>query len=233
MATPVFTPPRNPSDPFSEPLTPQVSAMRSHRGNDLTQTFGLTYLRTVRADWQVLDEDEKDQLESFFTSLPGQVGPFLWRTPEKVPSPIDSIVLIDSTGSGSGAPPYTANVQITWFDALGETKPSTIRQFAVPNDELLRVTVPVFPLGVSGWRLYWNLDPSAPELIGDITTSRTFLQAGALLPSGLPPTENDLFPQKVFLVSGEIPKAQRSGDNWRFSINLSEQTFVQGSPIFG
>lgn len=233
MATPVFTPPRNPSEPYSEPLIPQVSAIKSHKGYDLTQTFGLTYLRTVRADWNVLTEDEKDQLESFFTGLDGQVGPFLWATPEKVPSPIDTPILIQGVGTGSGEAAYTAAIQMTWFDGTGETKPSSLRTQAIAIDVFLQVTVPVFPLGVTGWRLYWNVSPATPGLIGSITTSRTFTQTGPLIPGVGVPTVNDLSPQKVFLVAGEIPKAQRSGDHWRFSINLAEQTFVQGSPIFG
>lgn len=220
---PTFTPPINPSFLYDESREILVDRVEMHRGYDQVRPLNVRTRRRPVLIWRVLTETQKDEIDSFFTTLNGTNGPFEWTPLDKVPSPSGRAPTLSQVAGGSlGADTYY--VVYTWYhSANGETMESARASIAKLANYYIRVSVPVFPAQAEGWRVYVSTTSGSEKIEATITDSRTWTQSAALSGSTDPPTSNTLTGPVKWVLSGPIDKRRIHVNRWTMTARFEEQ----------
>ena len=228
MTIPTFAPSRGPS--FGDELTATARAdvQSSHKGYELSRPLGLRPLPSIPVTWKALTRTEMDEIVSFFKGLNGSRGPFYYTPPQTVTSPNGMTPTLSEVTGGSLTGQGTYYVQFTWYRTSGglETLGSKEASFAVADNKLLTVTVPVLELGVTEWRVYVGATSGDCELQSGTVTTRTWtMDTGGRDTGGAnPPTTNTLQAPRLFTYDGSLREIRRAPNVFALRTSFQEQT---------
>lgn len=223
MTLPVFAPSKNPSFAPLSRFTPRVDRQTSEKGYDITKPNGLEDDEGISLEWKVLTKNEVDEITSFFRSLNGADGPFEWTPLDNFESPLGRGPEVANLLAGSlAADEYF--VTYTWYDAtLGETLPSKETAFDKAANNVITVTVPVFPPGVQSWRIYASLATGTETLQDTVTDARLWVMPTTGLVSGAAmPSANTLSGPLVWK-RGPLTVSKISAGRFRATVDLKRQ----------
>lgn len=230
MTTPTFSPPINPSFPVSHSPEWREDGFRSVKGYDQGVVHGPRSLDSIPLIWKVVTGDELDEILSFFDSLNGATGPFFWTPIDNVRNPLGMTPVLGQVAGGSLVSQGTYFVQFTWYDTSsgGETKGSKQASFAVSDNFLLTVNVPVFPLAVSEWRVYVGVSSGDCELQAGTETTRTWTMPGSGRVAGgaNPPAADDLTLPLLWKHDGRPQYAKIGPDRYQLTMTFFQQTAI-------
>lgn len=228
MAIPVFAPTIGPSFGIARPNTYRSDVQTSHKGYEMMRPLGLRKISPINVTWQALKKPQLDEIISFFDSLNGSLGPFSYTPVDTVTGPEGITPALSQVVGGSltSQPPYF--VTFTWHQTTGtlETTKSKEATFTVDDNKLLTVTVPVFPLGVSEWRVYCGIVTGDTEIQAGTETTRTWtMPVGGRVAGGAnPPTTNDLSVSRFFTFSGTLTDTLIAPGIYSLATTFNEQT---------
>lgn len=161
-------------------------------GNQISIAIANKTLRAWQFHYRAFTRDAHDYLMGFYNAEVGSGGRFLYQLPEFVPSPFEAPVL--EAIAGGVQPQRSITVRFTWLNDAGETKASPTGTLLVPANNLLKVTLPVFPAGASKAIIYAAQDDPGNEQsqVTLVDNDRFWIQPDAplLLLTTSPPTEN-------------------------------------------
>lgn len=105
-------------------------------------------LRTWALRWKVATASEAETLHAFYREMVGAAGSFYFVTSDPVPRPVAAPTMGQSlAGALAGRTRYA---KFSWADGTNETTPSVnYGTLAVSVNNVLTVTVPAFPTGVT------------------------------------------------------------------------------------
>lgn len=222
MTTPTFSPPVQPSFTPQTAHNYRLDPLSTPKGYDITRTMGIRPLDTVNLEWKVLSKPELDEILSFFEGLNGAPGPFYWTPLDNVRDPLGMTPALDEVAGGSLTSQGTYYVQFTWYQTTGglESRGSAEASFAVQDNFLLTVTVPVFPLSVTEWRVYVGISSGDCELQAGTETTRMWTMPGSGRVSGTanPPASSTLTVPLIWRIAGR-PLVRKIAPN-RFSLGM-------------
>ena len=221
--TATFAPTRNPSFPYDVELTDRIDVTQFGKGYVQTRPHGLRPLRRVRLRWNVLTKDERDYIEDF--AYRNRAEAFYWEPLDEEFSPLATTATLSQTSGGSLLA-RTYSVKYAYYDnTSGEvTKPSSAATLAISANNLVKVTVPVFPPSADRVRIY-AVETPGTETLQDTVTTRTWTEpTGGLISGSALPTTNTL---KVALIWRfvESPRFQKFKAN-RYSCETRLQELV-------
>lgn len=216
-----FAPSVNPSFPVSESHEFREDGFRSPKGYDLGRVMAVRPVHSVPLLWKVVDRNQLDEILGFFDQLNGATGPFFWTPLDNVRSPNGMTPTTGEVAGGSLTSQPTYYVQFTWYDTSsgGETLGSLEASQVVQDNFQLTVEVPVFPMGVTEWRVYVG-DTSGDCELQATVTDRQWTMPGARASGGAnPPASNDLSLPLLWKHDGN-PRVSKIGPN-RFRLGMT------------
>ena len=227
--SPEFIPPIAPSLPYSYRLDRRVKVFRSLKGYEQVSPRAKLPMRTENPVWREISDDAIDYIISFFEQFEGQGGPFYWRPPKKIPSPLGNGPVLSkvSGASGSGA---SYSFLYAWHDATSgtTTKASQSRTITRSAGELVHLQVPTLPRGVDSVKIYAGATPGT-ETLEDTITETTWTEPTSGFPAGGgadPETTNGLRPLLRWVLMSDIePTMSRSCNAWNLELLFAERRF--------
>lgn len=141
-----------------------------------------------------LRTDSRDACEyflSFYRRNRGAAARFYMEWPELVPSP-DAAPVLEAIAGGTQAQ-RTITARFAWKNTVGTTKASPTGSLLIPANNLIKVTVPVYPANVTQAVIYAaEDDPGNEEEQATLTNTFSWTQPDAALLTGTadPPTAN-------------------------------------------
>jgi hypothetical protein len=169
------------------------------------------------------DRTPYEYITSFLNRHVGPAGRFLCTWPEFVPSPDATPVLTAVTGGTQGS--RTMYVKYAWKTALGLTRPSTVQNLTVPANNLLKVTVPVFPPSVTQAVIYATQGTVGTEVEQAVIAALTWTQPDAALLTGTaaPATTNTARETPLCKLTEDGFSTQRlAGQTYEVTLDLEE-----------
>lgn len=228
MAIPVFSPTIGPSFGIARANTYRADVQTSHKGYEMMRPLGLRKVPPINVTWQALKKPELDEIVSFFDGLNGSLGPFSYTPVDTVTGADGMTPTLSEVTGGSLTSQGTYYVRFTWYQTTGtlETTGSKESSFAVADNKLLTVTVPVLPLGVTEWRVYVGAVTGDAELQAGTETTRTWtMPVGGRVSGGAnPPTVNDLKVSRFFTFSGTLTDTLIAPGIYSLATTFNEQT---------
>lgn len=233
MSIPTFAPSIGPSYEVQTQETYPADVQTSHKGYEVSRPLALRSIPPIQLQWKALKKPQLDEIKSFFDGFNGARGPFYWTPIDSVTAPIGRAPELGQVAGGALAGQGTYYVQYTWHQTSGglETEGSKEASFAVSDNNLLTVTVPVFPLGVGEWRVYVGTSPGDAELQSGTVTERTWtMPAGGRDAGGAnPPATNTLEVPRIFTHAGALQTTLLAPGIYSASIVLQQQTAAGGA----
>lgn len=228
MAIPIFTPTIGPSFDIARINRYRADVQTSHKGYEMMRPLGLRKVPPINVTWKALKKPELDEIVSFFDALNGSLGPFSYTPVDTVTGPDGATPALAQVSGGSLTSQAPYFVTWTWYQTSGtlETRKSKEATFTVSDNNLLTVGVPVFPLGVTEWRVYVGVATGDTEIQAGTETTRTWtMPAGGRVAGGAnPPTTNDLSVSRFFTFSGTLTDTLIAPGIYSLSTTFNEQT---------
>jgi len=219
-----FAPGVNPEFPFGlEPIwnVDEIPAIKPYVAR---VPRGLREISTASLVYPALTRRQKEYILSFFRELRGPASDFLWTPPDAVDGPLHRGPDLDQV-TLAGAPGSSRNyiVKFTWYDpATGqETEASPVSTITVTSGKVLVITVPVFPLGVSAFRVYAGTVLDS-EWTQGYSTLRTWTEpvTGLLTTTSLAPGANNLKPAMKWAFLRMSKPQKVTSNRWRMQLDF-------------
>jgi len=228
MTTPTFLPPVQPSFSPQTQHNLRLDPMSTPKGYDITRTLGVRWLDSVALEWKVLAKPELDEILSFFEGLNGAPGPFFWTPLDLVRDPLGMTPVLGDVAGGALTSQGTYFVQFAWYQSSGglESRGSKEASFAVQDNFLLTVTVPVFPLGVTEWRIYVGAVTGDAELQAGTETTRIWTMPGTGRVAGgaNPPAASTLTVPLIWRLGGGATVRKIAPNRFSLGLEFLQQT---------
>ena len=228
MAIPVFSPTIGPSFGIARTSRYRADVQTSQKGYEMMRPLGLRKVPPIQVTWQALKKPELDEIVGFFDSLNGSLGPFSYTPVDTVTGPDGVTPALSEVTGGALTSQGTYYVRFTLYQTSGtlETTGSKEASFAVADNKLLTVTVPVFPLGVTEWRVYVGAVTGDAEIQAGTEATRTWTMpvGGRVVGGANPPITNDLKVSRFFTFSGQLQDTLIAPGIYSLSTVFNEQT---------
>ena len=174
-------------------IKPEYRVVEDERelGNTTSTAVSRTARRNITMTMTATTRSAYGYMMSFFNRNVGPAGRFTFSWAEFVPSP-DAGPVLTAVESGD-QPARTIFVKFAWKNSVGTTEASPATSLAIPDDELIKVTLPFYPPSVTQAVIYATQGSAGTELEqATLTTDRTWTQNNGELSTspGDPPTEN-------------------------------------------
>lgn len=221
-----FDPGTTPEMPFTRPLQWPVDEQGFIKPYYQALPKALNPVQAPVSTIWVLTQDQWEYVESFFREIGGPAGDFFWTPPRPISGPMHrGPDLSEVTVGGAPGSTRTYWARYTWFHpTLGvETKPSPASSLEVQAGNVLRVTVPIFPIRVPAFRIYVGTVEGS-EWAQGYSTVRTWDEptTGIVEPTTAPPSANNFkVPQHWGLVGGIEPPLVTS-NRYRVELRFRE-----------
>lgn len=227
---PTFSPPVGPSFVFAVRHQRRVRSFHSEAGYERITVENLRDPRLVRVQWNALTLDQLDETLSFFDQFEGRGGPFYWKLPAVRPvrSPLGLSPILDVTTSGSLLE-RNYYVAFSWYSSTltQETRISAESMKVVDDNQLIVVSVPIYPAGVDRARIYASETSGSLTLQATITTTEWTEPGTGLVAGASPPTSNNLVPLIPWVVaSHEVVEAIVHPSIYRLDMEFLEQHVI-------
>lgn len=224
MPNPVFEPPVNPSFDWIPSATFPIERRTTIAGYDASRRTGLRKLRRAELNWKALSSNQLDYIESFFDQFDGDTGPFDWKPISPVRSPSGQTPALTETPSGSLAS-RIYNVSFTLGGGSdGETLQSDPEEITVSANNVLVVTIPTLPNGVTEWRVYAVEPPGARTLQATVSGSLSWQEPDTGLVVGImPPSANTLNPLITWQLAERFQPRKYTARLWSLQLVFLEQ----------
>ncbi len=225
MTAPTFAPSVNPSYEVPTRHRPRVDTTRTIKGYDLVRVHGVRFGVGMSLGWRSISKTVLDEILSFFEALNGSVGPFYWVPLDKVRSPLGVSPALSSVAGGSLTSQGTYYVQFTWANSTEsqESLPSKEASLAVADNNLLVVTLPVFPVGADRANIYVGQSSGAEDEQG-YTESRTWtMPTGGIIVGDAVPTASDLKPPLLWRLAAEPEETKISAGRYNLALQFERQ----------
>lgn len=165
-------------------------------GNVKSYAVAQRELRSFGVQYRAFTRAASEYWRSFFQRNVGPAARWLWTLPEYVPTP-DAGPTLEAVVSGNQAE-RTIFVLFAWKNANGTTLGGAASSLLVPANNLIRVTVPIFPASVNQAVIYATQGAAGTEQEQvTMTNVRTWTQPNGdlLLATTDPPTTNTALEQ--------------------------------------
>lgn len=159
----------------------------------------------------------------FYRRHVGPAGRFWFELPEFVADP--SAPPVVEAVSGGSLSSRTYLVSIAWLGAAGETLASELASLTIPANELIKVTLPVYPNNVSKARIYATAGASGTEVQqAELTDVREWTEptSGLVTGTGSPASVNTATDVSLCKFEGENFQVQR-GQGLFYEVSASIQ----------
>lgn len=178
--------------------------------------------------WSVMEQGELDYVLSFFHDLGGPAEPFHWTPPVKVWAAHRAPDADTRVSGALGSRTYDA--RFTWYDSdTGqESTPSPAVNFAVPANEVLELTLPKFPSGVSKARIYAGDELDDMWLQPAVAETRFWVEpdTGLVSATSLAPSTNTLALTGIYqLVEQTLQHRMIGPGKWSLQLTIGERHF--------
>jgi hypothetical protein len=169
------------------------------------------------------DRTPYEYIASFFQRHVGPAGRFFYAWPEFVASP-DAAPTLTAVVSGAQAE-RTIFCKFAWQTALGITRASPAASLTIPLNNLIVVSLPVFPPSVTEAVIYATQGAAGTEVEQTTVTARTWTQPDGALLTGTdaPQTTNTAREIPTCKLIGNGFRAQRGpGATYLITLDLEE-----------
>lgn len=166
------------------PIKPEFQVVEDPRelGNVKSIAIAQKALRRYQLEYLCRDRTAYEYIDSFVHFQVGPAGRFSYVLPEFVSTPFGVPLLSAISGGTQGS--RTIRVQYAWQTDLGRTRASTVGVLAVPANNLLKVTLRVFPPSVVDAVIYATEGGSGTEQEQAVVQALTWTQPDAALLTG-------------------------------------------------
>lgn len=192
-------------------------------GNRTSTAISEKSLRQFRAYYRAKTRAAQEYVRSFFQRHVGPAGRFYFQWPEYVASP-DKVPTLEAISGGSQAE-RTITVRYAWKNTNGTTNASPIGSLLVPVNNLIKVTVPVYPPSIAQCLIYASQTGSGTEEEqATLTGPKTWTQPDAALLTGTadPPSANTALETPLCKLYGGYSLVRREGTTYNLSLTLEE-----------
>jgi hypothetical protein len=220
-----------------ETFTPEAHGLHLQRGYPIEPTFqveederelgNITSVavadkprRVLRMRWVADTRAASEYVISFFLRHKGSAGRFYYAWPEFVPSP-DAAPTLEAVVSGAQAE-RTVTARIAWKNSAGRTLASPVGTLLIPANNLVKITVPVYPPSVSECVIYASDTGGTPQQQTILAGPLTWTQPDALLllATADPPTANTATETPLMKAVGEPPYRITRGIGTTYEITM-------------
>lgn len=224
---PIFSPTIGPSFGLTRQNAYRVDVQTSHKGYEIMRPLGLRRTPPIQVVWNALKKPQLDEIVSFFDSLNGSLGPFDYTPVDTITGPEGITPTLSTVTGGALTGQGTYYVRFTWYKTTGtlETTGSKEASLTVPDNKLLTIKVPVFPLGVLEWRVYVGTVTGDAELQASTEATRTWTMpvTGRVSGGANPPATNNLKVSRLFTFSGTLTDTLIAPGLYTLSTVFNEQ----------
>lgn len=102
-----------------------------------------------------------------------------WRLMQTIANPASSSLTLNGTTAGGTLPAGTYYVKYTWLTVEGETQASSEQNIVMVANNQLKITIPAFPSGVNGAKVYVGTATGVNKYQNTISTSAGTLTISA------------------------------------------------------
>lgn len=208
------------------PITPEYQVVEDERelGNQKSVAVAEKVLRRFALRYHCETRTPYEYIQSFFHRLVGPAGRFSFTLPELAPTP-DAAPTLVAVVSGAQAE-RTIFAKFAWETATGRTRASPAASLLVLVNNLLRVTVPVFPQSVTGAVIFATQGSAGTEVEQTVlTNTRIWTQPDAALLTGTtaPATTNTATETvQAKLVAGSLQSVRGHGVTYTVDLAIQE-----------
>jgi len=135
-----------------------------------TRAYWIQPKRIFTLNWSALLTADKEKIASFFRYQVGAAGQFVYKPADPVSTPDFPGTPGTATQTLGAYGVRTYYYALSWVTALGETKTSDVRTFALQANKLFTFLSPRFPTNVTIARLYVAISASVALQV-EITVS--------------------------------------------------------------
>jgi hypothetical protein len=222
-----FLPGINPSFQVPTEHDWPVSSFTPEKPYEQIIPLGIRPVREVQVTYLGVTADQRDYFLSFFHSIQGQAGIFIWRSTDPVWCPLHAGPTLDQeikAGAPGGARTYY--VRHTWYDSVTgqETKPSPASVQTVVGGSVLDVEVPYLPAGVTAWRVYAHETAGEECLQDTISGTRQWVEpiTGMVTLTPQAPAVNTLRPALKWRLVGKLRETKYRSSRWQIAMTWME-----------
>lgn len=176
--------------------------------------------RVLRMRWIGTTRAAQEYVVSFFRRHRGPAGRFYYQWPEYVAHP-DKAPGLEAIIGGAQAE-RTITAQFAWRNTAGTTTASPTGTLLVPVNNLVRVTVPVYPPNISECVIYADQTGGTPQEQTILSSTLTWTQpdAALLLDTADPPAANTATETPLMKAAGNPPYRITRGIGTTYEITM-------------
>jgi len=192
-------------------------------GNKRVTAIAEKLPRRWRLPYRAFGRTARGYLLAFYRKHVGAAGIFDFDAPEYVPDPFFAPTV--EAVSGGTQSQQEIDVGFTWKNSQGETLISTLAEITIPANNLLKVTLPVYPPSVSQAVIYAVDGVGTPQSQTTLTDIRTWTQPDAplLVATSDPPSTNTATERvQVRFVKQSLREIRQIGETYELSVDVEE-----------
>lgn len=203
-------------------VNPEFQVIEDERelGNRTSVAVADRERRILRVRWVCETRAAMDYVVSFFRRHVGSAGRFYYAWPELVSHP-DAAPTLEAISGGTQAS-RTIVACFAWKNSAGKTTASPTASLLIPANNLVRVTVPVYPPNITQCVIYGDQTGGTPQEQTTLTGALTWTQpdAALLLATADPPAANTATETPLMKALGSPPYRITRGNGTCYEISM-------------